>query len=615
MVLYPGFVRNANALKLFGMTIFGSDEPEVEVINPVKFSVVLEAPAADKDLKESLKNSSMLVADAEKPVSGDLGLVIKARDDRDRLIAALYEKARYGGLVRITIAGQDIDTLPPNPVFNHSAPVPVRIDITPGPVFTLGNVKLEGDAAGRDLKTYGLTVGSEAGSLKIIRAGDRLVSDLKSEGRPLARLTTRQAIANHDSNTVDIVIGVEGGPVAPLGAVAVQGQKSVDPDFIRNYSRLNGGQPYSPETLRKASDRLRQLGVFSSVTVREANKLAPDGSLPLTIEVSEGKHRYFGLGAQVSTTEGAGFQGYWGHRNLFGKAEALRIEGSVSRLGEASSIQGMDYSAGISFTKPGVFHPSSTFKASLIAKTEHPDSYEAKTITAAAGFSYELNDTDTASAGLEVSLADTDDAYGNNKYLTTSIPLEFIRDTRDNKLDPTMGFRAAIAAKPSYEAKKGTFFSSFEASATGYKGLGAQDRVIMAGKLSAGVLVGASDLQDIPATRRFYAGGGGSVRGYSYQEISPYNNNNDALGGRSYVLGSVEARIKITDTIGIVPFLDAGVVSSDIAPDFSDIRAGAGIGLRYATPFGPLRLDVAMPLKKYDGGNSFGIYAGIGQAF
>jgi len=137
----------------------------------------------------------------------------------------------------------------------------------------------------------------------------------------------------------------------------------------------------------------------------------------------------------------------------------------------------------------------------------------------------------------------------------------------------------------------------------------------MAGKLSGGVLVGGSELQDIPTTRRFYAGGGGSVRGYSYQEISPDNDAGDATGGRSYIVSSVEARIKLTETIGIVPFIDAGVVSPDMAPDFSDIRAGAGIGLRYATPFGPLRLDVAMPLKKYEDGNSFGIYAGIGQSF
>ncbi|WP_320201420.1 autotransporter assembly complex protein TamA [Agrobacterium sp. rho-13.3] len=615
MVLYPGFVREAYALKIFGINLWGSDKEEEQFLDPVSFKVTLNAPGADEKLKQSLENSSLLTSEPDKPASGDLGLLIRARDDRERLIASLYENARYGGIVKVTVAGQDIDSIPPNPSFNRSGPVPVVIDVTPGPVFTLGNIRLEGDVVGRDLAEYGLVAGGDAGSLAIIRGGNKLIDDLKSEGRPLAKLTKREAVANHANNTVDLTLSAEGGPVAPLGDVAVKGQRTVDEDFIRRYSRLNGGEPYSPEKLRKASDRLRKLGVFSSITIKEANALSRNGSIPLTIEVSEGKHRYLGVGAQYSTTEGIGLQGYWGHRNLFGKAESLRIEGAISRLGEASNVQDMDYSAGIIFTKPGVFNPATTFTTSLKAKTEHPDTYDARSVTGYAGFSYEFNDYDTASAGLEVEWTDTDDAFGNNQYLTTSIPLEFVRDMRNDKLNPTEGFRASVSAKPSYEALNGTFFSTFEGSTTGYKGLGSDDQVVLAGKVAAGVLVGASALEDVPATRRFYAGGGGSVRGYSYQEISPYNAAGDATGGRSYVVTSLEARFKVTETIGLVPFVDAGVVSSDIAPDFSDIRAGAGIGLRYATPFGPLRLDVAMPLKKYEGGSNFGIYAGIGQSF
>lgn len=613
--IVPGFVGDAQAFKLFGIRLWGEDEPEVQVVNPVRYSATLDAGNADEELKKRLEARSLMLADADKPVSGDLGVVVKARDERDRLVAALYEEARYGGVVKIEIAGTDLDSLPPNPAFNNSAPVPVRISVTPGPVFRIGTARLEGDVAGRDLATYGLTPGGDAGSLRIISAGDRLVHDLKTEGRPLARLVKRSASADHSDNTVDVVIAAEGGPVAPVGMIGISGENSIDPDFIRSYSRLNAGQPYSPKDLEKASQRLRQLGVFSSVTIREDERLASDGSIPLTIEVAEGKHRYFGVGAEVTTTDGAGFQGYWGHRNLFGKAEALRIEGAVSRIGEASSVSGMDYSAGISFTKPGFFHPSATFKASLIAKTEHPDSYESKSVTASSGVSYELNDTDTVSGGGEIAWSRTDDAYGRNRYLTFSLPIEFVRDTRDDKLNPKKGFRAAVSARPSYEALNGTFFSSFEASGSVYKALGEQEKVVMAARLAAGVLAGTSNLDRIPATRRFYAGGGGSVRGYSYQEISPYNSSGDALGGRSYVTASLEARINVTDTIGIVPFVDAGVVSSGMTPDFSDVRAAAGVGLRYATPFGPLRLDVALPLDKYPGGSSYGIYAGIGQSF
>ncbi|MFC5759111.1 autotransporter assembly complex protein TamA [Rhizobium sp. GCM10022189] len=612
----PVLVSKAYAFKLFGITIFGKDEDEsLQVPDPVRYDVVLETGTADSDLKKALEDSSRLVGDKNLPVSGDLGVVVKARDDRDRLIATLYEKARYGGVVTITVDGRNLDDLPPNPTFDRSKPIPVKVDITPGPVFTVNEVQFGGDAAHRNPADYNLAPGAQAGSLAIIKAGDTIVDQLKGEGRPFAKLTERRVVADHSRNTVDIVLAAEGGPVAPIGKVGVTGEERVEPEFIQRYSRLEKGEAYSPEGLRKAGERLRALGVFSSVTIHEADALAADGTLPMTIEVSEGKRRYLGIGAQYSTIDGFGINGYWGHRNLFGEAESLRIEGAVSRLGEASDFGDLDYSAGILFTKPGFIHPSATLKAGIVAKTQNPDAYNARLITASLGLSYELTDQDTLSAAGELSFENDDDAFGNNNYLTFTLPITYDRDARDDKYNPTGGYHATLSAKPGYEFMNGTVYSAFEGSISGYLGLGAEDRIVLAGKLAAGTLIGGGGVEQIPATQRFFAGGGGSVRGYGYQEISPYNENDEATGGRSYVTGSFEARIKITDTIGIVPFIDVGTVSDSIAPDFSDIRAGAGAGIRYATPFGPLRLDFAVPLNRYDGGTDYGIYAGIGQSF
>ncbi|KQV35890.1 hypothetical protein ASE37_10035 [Rhizobium sp. Root268] len=607
-------MREAHAFKIFGMSFFEKDEETNDVIDPVNYTLNLDTGTSDEDLKEALENASRLFQEKDQPVSGNLGLVIRARDDRDRLLAALYENARYGGVIGITVNGQDIDSLPPDPVFPAGAPIPVKVSVTPGPVFTIGKVTLEGDAAGKNPDDYDLVPGAQANSTLIIKAGEQVVEDLKAEGRPLAKLTNRAAVADHSNNTVDIDIAAEGGPVAPFGTVTVVGTQTVDPQFVANYSRLNTGGRYSPEEIRKANERLRALGVFASITIKEPTALAPDGSLPLTIEVSEGKHRYFGGGAQYSTTDGFGIQGYWGHRNLFGQAESLRVEGSVNRLGE-NDISSLDYNAGILFAKPGAFGPASTFNASLKASLLDPDAYKATIFTGAAGATFELSDTDTVSGGVELSWANIDDAFGKNEYLTAALPFEYVRDTRDNKLNPTEGYRASINAKPSYEIDGQTFFSSFEGSISGYYGLGEENKTVLAARLGAGTIVGGDGLVDIPANRRFYLGGGGTVRGYSYQEISPRNADDDLLGGRSYVNATVEARIGITDTIGIVPFVDVGTVSAKSAPDFSDIKAGAGVGVRYLTPFGPIRLDVAVPLNPYPGGTSYGIYAGIGQSF
>lgn len=603
----------AHAFKLFGMSFFEKEEEAVDVVDPVKYELTLTETTEDSDLKDALENASRMFQEKDRPVSGDLGVVVKARDDRDRLLAALYEKAHYGGTISVKVNGQDIDSLPPDPDFPTGKPVPVEIVVTPGPVFDVGRLATKGDAVGRGAEKY-LKVGEPAESTLIIKAGEQVVENLKNEGRPLARLTERTAVADHDNDTVDVTLDAEGGPVAPVGTVTVTGTKTVDPAFVESYSRLGNGKPYSPENIRKANDRLRELGVFSSITIKEADALAPDGTIPMSIEVSEGKHRYFGAGAQYSTTDGFGLQGYWGHRNLFGQAESLRIEGAVNRLGE-NDISSLDYSAAALFTKPGAFGPASTFTASLKAELVDPDAYKATIFTGGVGAIVELSDYDKISAGTELSWASVEDAFGKNEYLTFSIPLEYTRDTRDNKLNATEGYLATLNAKPSYDIEGQTFFSSFEGSASAYYGIGEENRVVFAGKVSAGILAGGDGLADIPANRRFYLGGGGTVRGYAYQEITPRNADDEYLGGRSYFATSLEARINVTETIGIVPFVDVGSVSKKTFFDFNDIRAGAGLGLRYNTPLGPIRLDVAVPLNPYPGGTSYGIYAGIGQSF
>lgn len=605
--VYPD---RAAAFEIFGFKLFGGDDAS-KVSDPVRYTATLQS--TDPSLKDFLNDQSSLIADQSKPVDGDFGLAVKARDDRDRLIAALYEKSRYGGVVTVKVAGIPVDKLPPSPKFDRGKPVPVTVEVDVGPKFKLGSVHFEGDAAKLDPAQYGLTVGGDAGSALILTASGKVISDLKAEGRPLAKLTARKVVADHNTNTVEVTIAADGGPVAPIGPVTVEGASSINPQFVSEWSNLKSGESYAPDKLAKAAKRLRNLSTFSSVTVREDDKLDANGAIPIKILVSEGKQRYYGVGAQYSTDSGFGLKGYWGHRNLFGNAESLKITGEVNRLGEAG-YKNLDYSASIAFAKPGAFGPASTFTSSVSASVAHPDAYSERALSAAVGASFDVTDQDTVSVGLGLDWTEATDVYGRNHYLTAMVPLTWARDTTDDKLNPTTGYRVSAAIKPSYEINGRVPFVSAEASVSGYQKIGDKGPVLAA-RLAAGTLAGGGNLSGIPAGRRFYAGGGGSVRGYGYQEISPRNASNQELGGRSYVLASIEARVDITDTIGMVPFLDVGSVASRSAPSFSDIRAGAGIGLRYATPFGPLRLDVAVPLKRYDGGSRYGIYAGIGQAF
>ena len=185
---------------------------------------------------------------------------------------------------------------------------------------------------------------------------------------------------------------------------------------------------------------------------------------------------------------------------------------------------------------------------------------------------------------------------------------------RDDRLNPTRGFRALASAEPSYDILNGTTFVKLRGEGSAYQALDTSGKFVLAGRAALGSIVGTS-LESVPANRRFYAGGGGSVRGYAYQGIGPKDSNGQPIGGLSLFETSVEMRIAATDTIGVVPFVDAGTVSTAELPDLADMKVGAGIGLRYLTAFGPLRIDAAVPLNREPSDPHFAIYAGIGQAF
>jgi translocation and assembly module TamA len=603
----------AAAFQLFGYKFFEKEnEEDADIADPLHYTATVEVAGGDADLQKKISDASSLVADEDRPVSGSLGLLTKARGDRERLVAALYEAARYDGVVDILIAGKSIDMLPPDAEFG-AGPVPVMISVEPGQRFVLGDVQLKGDAAGLSPTEFGLTAGSDAGSTKILKAESDVVKRLKAEGRPLAKVTSREVIADHKTGTVDVSLVVAAGPQAGYGPTTVGGTETMDNDFTAYMAGLEPGKPYSPEDLDAARERLTGLGVFNSVAVVEADALDANGNIPINVTVTERKLRYYGVGATVSNTEGLGLEGYWGHRNLFGHAEKLRIEGSISGIG-SNDFTALNYNAGIMFEKPGVIGPASKFFASLKTVLEHPDAYDRFSVEGSAGLAYQLSKTQSVSAELNVEYSKITDAFvTNQKYLIVSTPLQYAFDNRDNKLNPTKGFRTVGYVEPAYDLLNSVAFVKLKGDASAYQALDSSGRIVIAGRALIGSIVGAS-VEQVPADRRFYAGGGGSVRGYAYQGIGP-RKNGEPTGGLSVAEGSVELRYAINDTFGIVPFVDAGTVSEESFPDFADVKVGAGVGIRYMTPFGPLRVDAAVPLNPGPHDPSFGIYAGIGQSF
>ena len=606
----------AQAFEIFGFK-FGSDRNgaeagETDTPDPVFYDVTLSGSLDGAE--EAVRQASQLITQKDKAVSGTAGLLQRARSDRKRLIAALYTLGRYGGTVDISINGTAMDEVALDAEFSNTKPR-VTITVEAGPVFTFSRPEARSTSGeALPLADYGVSDGAVARSDLVLDAEEGLIRRFREQGHPFARITTRSLEADHDSNRLEVLIELDPGVQARMGTVVVSGASSVDTDFIARQAGIPANTLYSPAEIEAAAKRLRKIGVFDSVIVKTADKADPDGTVPILIDVKERKLRTIGAGVTVGNLDGLGIEAFWTHRNLFGGAEKLRIEGSIARIGQAD-IDALDYHGAVLFAKPGIFGPASTFEAKLAVDVTSPDAFEKQAISGEVAVRQDFSDVLSARAGLSVEYARIKDRTGTETSLLTSVPVELSYDTRDNRLDPSEGVQLLLTLEPTYSTHNSVVFLKSSATASAYRALDEAKRFVIAGRLAAGSIVGASQ-PDIPADRRFYAGGGGSIRGYAFQAAGPRDSSNRPTGGRSYALASVEARMRVTDVIGIAGFIDTGGVFENTLPGGGgDWYTGIGAGLRYLTPVGPLRLDVAIPLREIAGEPQYGVYLGLGQAF
>ncbi|WP_208999396.1 autotransporter assembly complex protein TamA [Roseibium sediminis] len=612
----------AHAFEIFGLKFFEPDRDETPAVeDPFAYTADLTVTGtADSGLEETLRSRSGLVSQVETPPSGVAGMISRALSDRERLIGQLYSEGYYGGTVNIRLNGTPLETALETGSVPGASPAKVAVSVDPGPQFQFGDVSIQyesPDGAQPDLPQsaadWGLRPGAIAKSGEVRTAEGRLTTDLRDQGYPKARIAERIIVADHATKTLDVTLKVVPGSQAHFGPVSVSGTEVTDPDFVATYAMLPEGARYSPEELEKARKRLNELGIFGSVRFVEGDEVGPDGSLPVTIEVTERKRHVIGAGASWSSSEGVGLEAYWRRRNLFGRGELLSVEGSVGRIGN-NDIGQMEYSARVAFEKPGAFGPLTKFTTSLTAKQENPDAYTSRWVTYDAYYHRRFSEQLNGRLGAAVTYANEEDVFGNSDYLLVSTPGDLTWDTRDDKLNPTKGIFSVIAIEPAYDTLQQNAMLFVRGTASSYVALDDAKRFVLAGKVSAGSVIGP-DIQDIPANRRFIAGGGGSIRGYAYRNVGP-RVNGEIVGGRSLVELSGEVRIKVTDTIGIVGFVDAGNAYEDEVPDFSEpFKIGVGAGIRYFTPIGPLRVDAAIPLDPGKDDPDFALYVGLSQAF
>ncbi|PWC37607.1 autotransporter assembly complex family protein [Azospirillum sp. TSO35-2] len=577
----------------------------------------------DDGLRKTLNDASTLVELKGDAPPSLIGLERRADSDRDRLQTALRSAGYYDAQLDIRIDGGPAAGAPV-----PDTPVKVTVAVSPGPLYHIKTVTVQG-ADGSTLPkevatdNLGLAAGEPAVAQKVLDAEGELVGRLSRRGYAFAKATDRKVVVDHADRTMDVAYTVQTGPVVRYGDTRIEGLETVDEDLVRGRLAWKPGQVFDPAATDRARQDIAKLEVFDTVRVRLADEPGPDGVTPVIVTVGERKRRFVGAGVTYSTEDGLGANAYWGHRNLFGGAERLRVGVEVGRVagssgGSSSSKNDLpDLRFSVNFRKPDFLAVKQSLVVNFAVVNDQPPAYSRVASELSVKLERPLTDQLTISYGVagERGRVETQDTTYQTAYI--GVPLAAAWNGTDNLLNPTSGQRASLQVTPWFPAggDTNTPFTAVQINGSAYYDLGSEGRYVAAARIGVGSILGAS-LSQISPDHRFYAGGGGSVRGYGFQKAGPRDRFDDPVGGRSLLEMGAELRIKVTDSIGVVPFIDAGTVYDSAYPDFSEpLRVGAGLGLRYYTDFGPLRVDVGFPLNPPSGDARWQLYLSLGQAF
>ncbi|PWC98565.1 hypothetical protein TSO5_00765 [Azospirillum sp. TSO5] len=601
--------------------------PPEEEVRPAGITYEVDITGVeDEGLRGTLRDASTLVELKDDHPPSLIGLERRADSDRDRLQTALRSAGYYDAKLDIRI--EDPAAAGTLPAGGEAPPVKVTVAVTPGPLYHIKTVTVrgaDGSTLPKEVATddLGLAAGAPAVAQKVLDAESELVGRLSKRGYAFAKASDREVVVDHSDRTMDVAYTVDPGPLTRYGATRIEGLQKVDEDLVRGRLAWKEGQVYDPGATDRARQDIAALQVFDTVRVRMADEPGPDGVTPVIVTVSERKRRFIGGGVTYSTQDGLGANAYWGHRNLFGGAEQLRVGVDVGRVAGSSggtSSKGNDLPDlrfSVNFRKPDFLAVKQSLVVNFAVVNDQPPAYSRVASELTVKLERPLTDQLTISYGVtgERGRVRTEDKTYQTSFI--GVPLGAAWNGTDNLLNPTSGQRASLQVTPWFPMGGDTKspFTSVLLNGSTYYDLGNDGRYVAAARIGLGSILGTT-LSDIPPDHRFYAGGGGSVRGYGFQKAGPRDRYDDPVGGRSLFEIGAELRIKVTESIGIVPFVDAGTVYDSAYPDFSEpLRVGAGLGLRYYTDFGPLRVDVGVPLNPADGDARWQLYLSLGQAF
>jgi translocation and assembly module TamA len=575
---------------------------------PAHAGVEFSAPGASEALATALRGASLSLAGAGRGEAQDVRDVLAAaQQDYARLLGALYAAGHYAGVISIRLDGREAADIAPLEAPERIGRVEIRVE--PGPAFVFGRASVAPLAPGTELPE-GFRSGAGALSGQIRAAVEAGIEGWRVVGHARAAVARQSLIADHRTARLDAEITLKPGPRVRFGEIRFTGQTRMRPERLREIAGFPAGAVYSPAEIRRVAERLRRTGVFRSATLTEAERLGPGDRLDVEVALIEEAPRRIGFGAELASLEGVTLRGFWLHRNLFGGAERLRLDAEIAQIGGQTS--GTDYRLGVSLERPATLRPD--IALGLAATLAHIEDRDQTRDEAEIGASLAriFSDRLTGRAGLRYSWEQVRDSLGTRGFETVATPVGLVWDRRDNVFDARRG--TYLAAEIAPYLGLGATNSGLRATLDGraFQPLGS--RFVLAARLQAGAVL-AEGIANTPRGFLFHSGGGGTVRGQPFQALGVTVLPGQRTGGMRFLGASAELRAWLTRSIGAVAFFDAGAIG---ATGFFDAaggyHAGAGLGLRYATPIGPIRLDIAAPAGGTTG-RGIQFYIGIGQAF
>lgn len=479
-------------------------------------------------------------------------------------------------------------------------------EVNKGDLYTISALSIKPTQFEQHMAALTIKKGSLLSAVPVLKSQEDLYEAIQ-KGQCYFNLDiSHQVVLNRDTKTAKVIYDVEAGSKSVFDEVQFIGQESVDDTYLRKLIPFKKGDCYRREKIEKLREELLATGLFVRSNIKLPALPVNGNKIPLEVELKERAHRTVRIGGTYYTDEGPGVALGWEHRNFLGYAEKLEAQIKASQRQQKISLD---------LTKPFFLRKDQTLSLTSSLDRQDSDAYDELSIGAGASIKRSFYKILSGGTGVKFKLSRIEDKNTQEKdnYGLLSFPNALTYDNRDNKLNPHRGWYINGIAEPFLDVL-GNSDPFFKTRLTASTYFGFQKNTVFAVRASVGNINGA-DIKDIPASERFYAGGGGSVRGFGYQEVGPVING-DPSGGSSLVEGAAELRFNITDTIGAVAFLDAGNVTDSSSPEFSNFSIGAGVGLRYYSSFGPLRFDVATPITNKDKTDSnYQIYISIGQAF